>query len=158
MWLRKWGRLVVGAETAWSIIMTIQASIAGATQFVGLPELHWPFYLLLALLGVAILIGLSVPADKLKPTWQKFYEEKQLMVDVYDRLVSARYAGGPARHKARATANRMWAELGERLGRLGISLPISDDYRHRTEWLAQMIGHAETKGIRKARRMVPGED
>ena len=155
--LRKWGKLIVAVETVWSIGMTIYTWLAGAVPFIGLPAFHWPFYLNLAMVGVAVLVGLSVDMDRFKPGKNKFHDEKQFTIELYNQMVCAKYAGGPGRHKERGKAARLWAELEGRMERLKIPLPPptedGNDYRLRIEWLAQIISCAETKNLKKARRM-----
>ena len=154
--LRKWGRLIVAVETVWSIGMMIYTWLAGAVPFIGLPAFHWPFYLNLAMVGVVVLVGLSVDMDRFKPAKNKLHDEKQFLTELYDQMVYARHAG-PARRKERETAARLWAELGGRMEQLKIPLPTptedGNDYRLRTEWLAQIISCAETKNLKKARRI-----
>ena len=166
MWKRL-GNFIAGASTIWSLVLWVQSSFVGSTTVIGNVEIHPPAYLLLWMLGSAILIGLNYElfhpwvSDKFKSQASRFCELSEQIDEFIPPLVEAvridqfKDAGGTSYQLN--VANRPLAiELTTRLEPLGITMPRSNDStKVWLEHMSRLAPLARTRNIRAARTLKP---
>ena len=158
---KKWWNLVVTVESVWAIIEFVRTSILGPIKIVGCMQFHPSFFLLLAMLGAAGLIGLNFswtsPTFKTKRT--RFGELYKGIVELrgsYGAQLSFNNNSGVYR-KPGEEVYAETVEISDTLRRLGIEYPdiSQDDGGFVSMWfyfLCRLAPLAQHKDIAKARR------